>query len=131
MTQLTGDKTECEIIGLLDEFNIVSPLRDYFIVSTEFHSYPAPGMLIGVFMVDLALEVLNVGPKDRLYAVSETKKCAPDPLQVILHCTIGNNRLRIIETGRFAIALNLGSKEEWSRGAVSYTHLTLPTIYSV
>lgn len=76
-----------------------------------FHGYPAPGLLIGVFMVDLAFELLGANPDDRLYGVCETRKCAPDALQVLAHCTVGNSRLRVLPIGRFAITMNLFSKE--------------------
>jgi len=72
----------------------------------EFHSYPAPGALIGAFMVDYALELLGALPEEKLYAVCETPKCAPDAVQAIAHCTTGNNRLRIVPIGKFAITMN-------------------------
>jgi formylmethanofuran dehydrogenase subunit E len=59
-----------------------------------------------VFMVDLALEKLGAKPGEKLYAVSESPKCLPDSLQVITHCTYGNHRLRVINTGRFSISIN-------------------------
>ncbi len=82
-------------------------LREYVRRCVAFHGHPAPGLIIGVFMVDLALEMLDANPDDRLYAVCETRKCAPDPLQVIAHCTFGNLRLRVLPIGRFAITMNV------------------------
>ena len=73
---------------------------------SEFHTYPAPGVLIGAFMVDLALELLGASPEKKLYAVCETPKCLPDALQVMARCTTGNNRLRVVPIGKFAITLN-------------------------
>ncbi len=84
--------------------------------SSEFHLYPAPGLVMGVFMVDWAMEGLHATPGDKLYAVAETRKCLPDALQVIAHCTIGNNRLRILNTGRFAIAMNRPSTGDVAEG---------------
>ncbi len=81
-------------------------ILDYVNRSISFHTHPAPGVIIAVFMVDLALELLGARPGEPLYAICETRKCAPDPLQVILGCTAGNKRLRVLPIGRFAIAVN-------------------------
>jgi formylmethanofuran dehydrogenase subunit E len=95
----------------------ISPrLKDYFLKSIDFHTYPAPGLIIGVFMVEYALELLEAEAGEKLYAVSETTKCAPDPLQVIAHCTTGNHRLRVIPIGRFAITLNRASEKTQTLG---------------
>jgi formylmethanofuran dehydrogenase subunit E len=69
----------------------------------EFHSYPAPGVLLGGVMVDLVLKNL---PPDILYnALSETNKCLPDAVQLLTPCTVGNGWLRVQDWGRFALAL--------------------------
>jgi len=91
-------------------------MKGYFERCIDFHTYPAPGLLIGVFMVDYAVELLGAVPGEKLYAVSETNKCAPDPLQVILNCTSGNHRLRIIPIGKFAITVNRPSAEPFTDG---------------
>lgn len=92
--------------ALMDECCIHNPVREYMRKCVEFHTFPAAGLLIAIFMVDLAIEKLGAGSGDRIYAVSETSKCAPDALQVIAHCTYGNHRLRVINTGRFSITMN-------------------------
>lgn len=79
---------------------------------SEFHTYPAPGVLIGAFMVDYALEILGVTPDKKLYGVCETPKCLPDALQVMAHCTTGNNRLKVVPIGKFAITLNAPSDND-------------------
>jgi formylmethanofuran dehydrogenase subunit E len=71
-----------------------------------FHTSPAPGVLIGAFMVDYAMELLGVTPDQKIYGVCETPKCLPDALQAIAHCTTGNNRLKVVPIGKFAITLN-------------------------
>jgi formylmethanofuran dehydrogenase subunit E len=83
---------------------------------SHFHSYPAPGLVMGVFMVDWAMEELGATAGEKLFAVCETKKCLPDALQVIAGCTIGNNRLRVLDAGRFAIAMNQPSMAETAKG---------------
>ncbi len=100
-----------ELISLVNHSNYPSHLKEYVTQALEFHTDPAPGLLISVFMVDYALEQLHASPKQVFYATCETHKCAPDAIQAILHSTIGNNRLRIIFTGRFAIILNAPSDE--------------------
>ncbi|HMK45930.1 MAG TPA: FmdE family protein [Methanocella sp.] len=99
-----------EMYGNLDEMmgrcKVDERVQGYIRRCVAFHTFPAAGLLIGAFMVDLALEKLGAKPGDKLYAVSETPKCAPDPLQVLLGATMGNHRLRIINTGRYAITVN-------------------------
>ena len=112
-----GDEyTKSDILSFLQESPDTQPDIDWFARCIDFHSYPAPGILIGVYMVDYALSLLNAKPTDKLYAVSETTKCLPDPLQVITHCTSGNHRLRILPIGRFAIALNRFSTDDVVEG---------------
>jgi formylmethanofuran dehydrogenase subunit E len=69
----------------------------------EFHSFPAPGVVLGGLMVDVALRYMT---PDRLFnALSETDKCLPDSIQLLTPCTIGNGWLRVHSFGRFALAL--------------------------
>jgi len=102
--------------SLMDSHSLSPSLKEYFERCIAFHTYPAPGLLIGVFMVDYAVSLLGATPGEKLYAVSETYKCAPDPLQVILNCTVGNHRLRVIPIGKFAISVNRASTEQFSDG---------------
>jgi formylmethanofuran dehydrogenase subunit E len=90
---------------------------------SEFHTYPAPGVLIGAFMVDYALELLGVAPDKKLYGVCETPKCLPDALQVIARCTTGNNRLRVVPIGKFAITLNAPTESEVAEAVRVYVDL--------
>jgi formylmethanofuran dehydrogenase subunit E len=89
----------------------------------EFHTYPAPGVLIGAFMVDYAMELLGVKKSQKLYGVCETPKCLPDALQVLAHITIGNNRLRIVPIGKFAITMNIPSENETADAVRVYVDL--------
>ena len=69
----------------------------------EFHGFPAPGVLIGGFMVDLAYRSL---PDNQLYnALCETPKCLPDAVQLLTPCTIGNGWLTVINLGRYALSM--------------------------
>ncbi len=98
-----------ELLTKVDQSNLPSHLKDYASKALKFHTDPAPGLLISIFMVDYALELLGASPGQILYATCETQKCAPDAIQAILQSTIGNNRLRIIPTGKFSLILNLPS----------------------
>ena len=95
-----------DLDSLTGQCDVDERVRDYIRRCVAFHTFAAAGLLIGAFMVDLALEKLGAKPGDKLYAVSETSKCAPDALQVIIGTTMGNHRLRLVNTGRFAITIN-------------------------
>jgi formylmethanofuran dehydrogenase subunit E len=106
MSPKRDEYSKDEILSLLKKKGLDAKIIKWFDNCIDFHTYPAPGLLIGVFMVDYALELLKATPEEKLYAVCETAKCAPDPIQVIARCTTGNSRLKIINIGRFALTLN-------------------------
>lgn len=69
----------------------------------KFHGYPAPGLIIGGYMVELARSSL---PEGVLFdALSETVQCLPDAVQMLTPCTVGNGWLRIRNFGIFAVTL--------------------------
>jgi formylmethanofuran dehydrogenase subunit E len=68
-----------------------------------FHGNFAPGLLVGGFMVDAA--VRKMVHYDFFDAISESTSCLPDAIQLLTPCTVGNGWLKIVNTGRFAIAL--------------------------
>lgn len=69
----------------------------------KFHGYPAPGLIIGGYMVELARQQL---PQDVLYdAITETAHCLPDAVQLLTPCTCGNGWLRILPFGIYAVSL--------------------------
>jgi formylmethanofuran dehydrogenase subunit E len=77
--------------------------EEYKDMVTRFHCYHAPGVLIGGFMVDLALEQR---PSGEFYEVlCETQVCLPDAVQLLTPCTFGNGWLKIADVGRFALTL--------------------------
>ncbi len=72
-------------------------------IARQFHGYPAPGLLIGGYMVEMAKARL---PEDILFeAVVETGKCLPDAVQLLTLCSVGNGWMRIINLGRYALCL--------------------------
>jgi formylmethanofuran dehydrogenase subunit E len=111
----SGNSPE-EIEARMDANNVSNTMKGYIRQCVTFHTSPAPGVLIGAFMVDFAMELLGVSPDMKLYAVCETPKCAPDALQVIAHCTTGNNRLRVIPIGKFAMTMNAATHDDSACG---------------
>lgn len=77
--------------------------EEYLEVVKNFHGYPAPGLILGGFMVEMAKRHI---PDNTLYeAVSETSSCLPDAIQILTPCTAGNGWLKVIDLGRYALAL--------------------------
>ncbi len=68
-----------------------------------FHGFPAPGLLIGGYLVEAARAGLRSGVL--FEAIVETPKCLPDAVQLLTVCSTGNQRLKIINLGRFALSL--------------------------
>lgn len=72
-------------------------------LATWFHNYPAPGLLLGGYMVEEAKRHI---PEGVLFdAVSETSWCLPDAVQLLTPCTIGNGWLRVVNAGVYAVSL--------------------------
>ncbi|MBP7633020.1 hypothetical protein KBA41_02535 [Candidatus Ozemobacteraceae bacterium] len=71
-----------------------------------FHTKRAPGIYIGVAMVQYAVEALGAENREKLNAVCETSTCLPDCLQVLVGCTVGVRYLKLREEiGRYAFTL--------------------------
>jgi formylmethanofuran dehydrogenase subunit E len=70
---------------------------------TNFHGFPAPGVVIGAFMVDWAQE--QVGQGVEADAIVETLRCLPDAVQLFTPCTLGNGWMRVLDWDRFALTL--------------------------
>jgi formylmethanofuran dehydrogenase subunit E len=78
-------------------------IEEYIRLVESFHGYMAPGVIIGGFMVNFALRYL---PEGTLFnAICETPACLPDAIQLLTNRTAGNNRLKILNFGRFALSL--------------------------
>jgi formylmethanofuran dehydrogenase subunit E len=79
------------------------PFDEFLKLVKSFHGYLAPGVVIGGIMVDLARRLL---PPDVLFdAVSETRRCLPDAVQLLTPCTTGNGWLKVMDLNRFALSL--------------------------
>lgn len=77
--------------------------EEYVKLVESFHGSKAPGLLIGGFMVDLALKNLPEG--EFFGAICETEACLPDSIQLLTPCTTGNGWLKVFDFGKFAITL--------------------------
>lgn len=72
-------------------------------LARSFHGYPAPGLLIGGYMVEAVKQKL---PEGTLFeAVVETAKCLPDAVQLLTLCSTGNGWMRVTNLGRYAVTL--------------------------
>jgi formylmethanofuran dehydrogenase subunit E len=77
--------------------------EEYIHLVKSFHGSLEPGLVIGGFIVDLALKSL---PEGKLFnAICETPVCLPDSVQLLTTCTIGNGWLTVFDFGRFAVTL--------------------------
>lgn len=68
-----------------------------------FHNWKAPGLVLGLFMVDKALKLTGEGVESD--AIVETRHCLPDAVQLFTPCTVGNGWLKIIDWDKFALTL--------------------------
>lgn len=77
--------------------------KEFRQLAENFHGYAAPGVLVGGYMVEKAKNVLPAGT---LYeSVVESAKCLPDAVQLLTPCSIGNQRLKIVNLGKYAVSL--------------------------
>jgi len=77
--------------------------EDYVEECRKFHSYPAPGLILGGIMVQACKRRI---PEGVLFeALAETSSCLPDAVQLLTPCTAGNGWLRVVDLGRYAVTL--------------------------
>lgn len=77
--------------------------QEYLHLVKSFHGKLVPGLIIGGFIVDLAIKYLPEG--EYFNAICETYVCLPDAVQILTPCTIGNGWLSIVPFDKFAITL--------------------------
>ncbi len=83
---------------------ICGKTRDEFLEAIQsFHGFPAPGLVLGAFMVDLAKSL--IGEDVEADAIVETRHCLPDAVQIFTPCTIGNGWMKIMDWDKFALTL--------------------------
>ncbi len=72
-------------------------------MAAAFHGYPAPGLLVGGYMVEAARARL---PEGTLFeALVETPKCLPDAVQLLTLCSFGNGWVKLLNLGRYGLTL--------------------------
>ncbi|MGW8186774.1 MAG: FmdE family protein, partial [Desulfobacterales bacterium] len=69
----------------------------------KFHGWKAPGLVLGLFMVDLAQELIGI--ETEADAIVETRHCLPDAIQLFTPCTVGNGWMKILDWDKFALSL--------------------------
>ncbi len=78
-----------------------------------FHGWKAPGLVIGMFMIDWAREL--VGEHVEADAIVETRHCLPDAIQLFTPCTVGNGWMKILDWDKFALSLYDRKKRHGNR----------------
>lgn len=80
-------------------------ILEWFEKAVNFHTKKAPGLAIGIAMIDLCRA--RLGPvKEKMNAISESPSCLCDVIQLLTGCTIGNRYLKVYgELGRYALTL--------------------------
>ena len=77
--------------------------EEFYEAARRFHGYPAPGLMLGGYMMEEARKHL---PEGTLFdAISETSWCLPDAVQMLSLCSIGNGWLKIKNLGVYALSL--------------------------
>jgi formylmethanofuran dehydrogenase subunit E len=79
------------------------PLAECLQIIERFHGWKAPGLVLGLFMVDWARELIGEGVEAD--AIVETRHCLPDAIQLFTPCTVGNGWLKILDWDKFALSL--------------------------
>lgn len=92
-------------VALEKKHDVCGRVRRFIDDSVRYHGFPAPGIILGAYMADLALEKLGAEPGDRLFAVAETAKCVSDSIGVITGCTPGSSKFLLFNTGRISLAI--------------------------
>ena len=71
-----------------------------------FHGYLSTGAFIGIQMLNMASDLLDIKVGDKIYVTCETLNCLPDPFQILCGCTIGNKGLKVLDYDKMAITIN-------------------------
>ena len=79
------------------------PIEAFMEEIKKFHGWVAPGVLLGGFMVDYALEL--IGKEVEADAMVETRFCLPDAVQLLTPCTCGNGWMKVLDWDKFALSL--------------------------
>jgi formylmethanofuran dehydrogenase subunit E len=78
-------------------------LKEYFDEGAKFHGHLSPGIVIGIFMVDMAKDIL--GPCELADVVVESSHCIPDAVQIMTPCTYGNGWMKVKNWDKIALTI--------------------------
>ncbi len=79
------------------------PIEKCLDIIQHFHGWKAPGLVTGVFLVDLAMSRIGCGIE--FDAIAESRHCLPDAVQLFTPCTVGNGWLKVVDWDKFAVTL--------------------------
>ena len=79
------------------------PLDECLQIIEGFHNWMAPGLVLGLFMVDRARNLIGEGIEAD--AIVETRNCLPDAIQLFTPCTYGNGWMKVLDWDKFALTL--------------------------
>ncbi|MEA1944822.1 MAG: FmdE family protein [Euryarchaeota archaeon] len=91
-----------EIIKQINDPELLSQIAKV----VPFHGYLSTGAFIGIQMFNIAKDALGFQDGERIYVTCETYNCIPDAFQVLAGATIGNNGMRIVDSGKMAVVVN-------------------------
>ena len=91
-----------EIIAKIDDPEMLSQIEKL----VPFHGYLSTGAFIGLQMLKIAKELLDIKNGERVFVTCETLNCLPDPFQILCGSTIGNKGLKILDYDKMAITIN-------------------------
>jgi formylmethanofuran dehydrogenase subunit E len=92
-------------IGILIEEVDDRRLKEQLRAVWKYQGYLSSGAVIGVFMMNYACEILRCGFGDDIFVTAETSNCITDAATALANCTIGNNRLKIVDYGKMALSM--------------------------
>ena len=68
----------------------------------RFHGWKAPGLVLGLFLVDRSRSL--IGEAVEFDVIVESRHCLPDAVQLFTPCTIGNGWMQILDWDKFALS---------------------------
>ncbi len=95
-----------EIIAKIDDPEMLSQIDKV----VPFHGYLSTGAFIGLQMLKIASELLDIKERERIYVTCETLNCLPDPFQILHGSTVGNKGLKILDYDKMAVTVNKAAR---------------------
>ncbi len=88
----------------------------------KFHGYLSSGAYIGYQMLNIAKRELDIKEGEKIFVMSETLNCLPDPFQILMGSTVGSKRLTVKDYDKMAVTVNkaAGKDEKHMKGIRVY-----------